>query len=230
MKVERGDRIFVSGGSGGIGSAVCRKIAENDLIPIVGYHRNKGKAEALAKKLGGAASYVDFSNMGGNEAPIAALEPPEQKIGGIILAASPAPCITPLRHTSAQEMQVQWEVNVLGHWRLCQFLIDRYMKVNRRGVIVGILSKAMSDNHDKASPHMGAYIVAKYGLKGLIHSIDAEYRWLRTETTSPGYTETPMLDVFDSRFLEIIRKKQTDGQFATPETVAKIVLEKLLHP
>lgn len=228
MRVERGDCIFVSGGSGGIGKNVCSKLADKGFIPLIGYHNNEHDAKQLATELGGHAIHFAPNVLNEDKPPIEPLDLLNLKVGGVILAASPPLRIAPLRQTSIQDMRSQWNVNVLGHWQLCQHLIDHYMKANRRGVVVGILSKAMGDEHTKAAPHMAAYIIAKYGLLGLMRSLETEYPWLRTTTVSLGYTETSMLDAFDPRFLDLMRDKTPDKKFADPEIVAAQIINALV--
>ena len=46
---------LVTGGSGGIGSAVCRSLAAAGYTVGVGYFRSREKAEALAKEIGKSA-------------------------------------------------------------------------------------------------------------------------------------------------------------------------------
>lgn len=228
LKVHQGDKIFVSGGSGGIGKAICRQLTEHDLVPIIGYHQNRGEAEQLAHELRGSAVPVNFANISGSSQTTPPLDWSGADLGGIILAASPPPQIAPFRKITIDEARLQYEVNVVGHLRLCQHLIDHVMKPNRRGVIVGILSEAMGDEKQKAAQHMGAYIVAKYGLLGLLRVLDAEYSWLRIETISPGYTETKMLDAFEPRFLEMMRAKQSNLRFDSPEDIARRIVNTLI--
>ena len=52
---------LVTGGSGGIGSAVCRSLASAGWTVGVGYFRSREKAEALAKEIGGFPAYADVS-------------------------------------------------------------------------------------------------------------------------------------------------------------------------
>ncbi len=42
---------LVSGGSGGIGAAVCHELATRGFRPIVGYHRNQFAAHDIAAQL-----------------------------------------------------------------------------------------------------------------------------------------------------------------------------------
>jgi 3-oxoacyl-[acyl-carrier protein] reductase len=45
---------LVTGGAGGIGSAICRALADADFSVVVGYHKSAGAAAALVKSLHGS--------------------------------------------------------------------------------------------------------------------------------------------------------------------------------
>ena len=81
----------------------------------------------------------------------------------------------------------------------------------------------MGDAHRPASAGMGAYVVAKHGLAGLLAVVAAEYPWLRVRTVRPGFTATPMLTAFDSRFLAAQAIQTAD--VAADKIVAQIVEE-----
>ncbi|MEG3618596.1 SDR family oxidoreductase [Magnetovibrio sp. PR-2] len=220
MQVQEGDRIFVSGATGSIGEAAARLLYERGLKPLIGYHRNEVKARQLAQELDGEAVQLGTGEL---HLPNP-VENESSPITGIVLAASPVLRIEPLRKLDMVDLQAQWDVNVGEHFQLCQALINAHMKQNRRGVVVGVLSDAMGGGNAKAAPQMGAYTIAKYGLLGLMKAFEAEYAWLRFEPVSLGYTETSMLDAFDPRFLDMMRKKEPNQRFSSPqEAAAKIV-------
>ena len=64
-------------------------------------------------------------------------------------------------------------------------------------------------------------------LLGLMKVLDAEYAWLDVQTVSPGYTETPMLDAFDPRFLDQMRAALPAGEFSSPDSVAAEILNAI---
>ncbi len=53
---------LVSGGSGGIGAAVCDLLAARGFEPVVAYHRNAAAAEAVAQRSGGRSLALDLSD------------------------------------------------------------------------------------------------------------------------------------------------------------------------
>ena len=68
---------------------------------------------------------------------------------------------------------------------------------------------------------MGAYVVAKATLNSLLSICSVEYPWLKVRTVAPSFTKTPMLDVFDSRYLGMI---QAHNKISAPEEVASEAL------
>ncbi len=56
---------------------------------------------------------------------------------------------------------------------------------------------------------MGAYVIAKHGMAGVLAMLAADYPWLRVRAVKPGYTETRMLDAFDERFLAAAAREST---------------------
>jgi NAD(P)-dependent dehydrogenase (short-subunit alcohol dehydrogenase family) len=86
---------FVGGGTGGIGSAICRHFAQQGHAVAFTYHRNAAKAEALLTELqglgAGAATYqVDLTDAG---ATTVALESAVNALGplhSVVYAAGPS--------------------------------------------------------------------------------------------------------------------------------------------
>ncbi len=217
---------LVSGGSGGIGAAVCNQLAERGYLPVVGYHRNVSSAEAVANGCGGRALALDLTEPSAIDAAVAELEtlPP---LAGVVLAGSPPPALEPFGKITAEELDRQWRVNVLGPQRLLAELVRRCFRKQKRGVVLGVLSRAMGDGGSPASAGMGAYVIAKHGLAGVLAALAADYPWLRVRSVKPGYTETRMLAAFDERFLDMQREKTS---FATPKDVASLIIEEALGP
>jgi NAD(P)-dependent dehydrogenase (short-subunit alcohol dehydrogenase family) len=209
--------VLVSGGSGGIGGALCGLLAKAGYRPIVGFARSRAAAEAVANAGGGAVMALDLADTNSIDAAVAELERSTSELAGVVLAGSPAPHIGPFARIAESDMAEQWQVNVAGPQRLLAALIPKYFKRDRGGFIVGVLTRAMGETGRMATAGMGAYTIAKYGMAGVLAVIAADYPWLRVRTVSPGFTETPMLNAFEPRFIELMR---TRVPFQRPEDVA----------
>ena len=223
MSPSPGERwCLVSGGSGGIGAAVCERLAQREIRPIVAYHRAESTARALAERYAGLALQLDLRSADSISGAAQRLEALPW-LSGVILAGSPAPNLVPFGKLSADQLEEQWQVNVLGPQQLLAQLIRLRFRQQRAGVVLGVLSRAMGGPGEPATPNMGAYVIAKYGLCGVLAAVAADYPWLRVRSVRPGYTETPMLRAFDERFLELERAK---AAFQTPGAVADLILKE----
>ncbi|HTD91940.1 MAG TPA: SDR family NAD(P)-dependent oxidoreductase [Burkholderiales bacterium] len=219
---------LVSGGSGGIGSAVCKQLAGLGYVPVVAYHQDMGGAKAIAMECGGNALQLDLASRASIMAATESLERLPMQIGGVVLAGSPPLTLAPFGRISADDLWQQWLVHVQGPQILLAELVKRFFRKAKQGTVVGVLSKAMGDESGRnAVSCMGGYIIGKYGLAGVLASLAADYPWLRVCTVKPGYTETRMLDVFDERFLAQQRAKQA---FQTPGQVACQIVQEAMSP
>ena len=221
---------LVTGGSGGIGSALCRALPSVGLIPLVGFNSNAKIAKSLAKECGGFAVKMDMSDDGSIVTAIENISTYIEDDGvlrGVILAASPAPDLIPFRSLNADLLVNQFRVNVVGSQLLLAGLIKTFFKKDRSGIIIGILSEAIGSENQPPTSGMGAYIIAKSAMKVMLRICSVEYPWLKVRTISPGFTKTKMLDVFDPRYLELA---QSEKQFSTPEEVAELIINLLRCP
>jgi NAD(P)-dependent dehydrogenase (short-subunit alcohol dehydrogenase family) len=217
--------VLVVGGSGGIGAATCRALAHKGLRPIVGFSANGALASAVAADCGGRALFLDLTNDGTIASAIASLAAAQDPLLGVVLAASPPLEIGPFGQISVRAMRQQWQVNVEGPRLLLAGLVKSCLRKHKAGTVLGVLTKAMGADDSSAATGMGAYVIAKFGLKGLMAVLAAEYPWLTVRTISPGYTETTMLNAFDERFLDQLRKTHV---FSTPDTVGREIAELML--
>ena len=223
--MSKRELFLVSGGSGGIGSAVCVELAERGFTPIIGYYRNQTAAETMARQTGGIALALDMNSRESISAACATLAAMDQKLAGVVLAGSPPPDLKPFGQISAEEMIQQWQVNVLGPQQLLAELVRHCFRKNKSGCVVGILTSAMGSGIGSTAANMSSYVTAKYGMLGLLSALAADYPWLRVRSVSPGYTDTPMLATFDERFLEM---KRAQNAISTPKEIAvNIIVEAL---
>ena len=216
---------LVSGGSGAIGAAVCGQLAARGFMPVVGYHRHAAAAEAVARRSGGLALALDLADTGSILAAAQVLRA-APRLAGVVLAGSPPLVPVPFGKITAEDMLQQWQVNVLGPQQLLALLVRHCFRPHRQGAVVGVLTQAMgSEGLVGATPGMGAYVIAKHGLAGVLALLAADHPWMRVRAVKPGCTETPMLAAFDERFLALQREK---APFQTPDQVASLIVEEAI--
>ncbi|MDH5671418.1 MAG: SDR family oxidoreductase [Myxococcales bacterium] len=221
-----GEAFLVTGGSGGIGSALCAHLAEAGYVPLVGYGAGRARAEATAARLGGEAVALDLTQPQLIDAAVLHIAARAEPLAGVVLGASPPPELAPLGKVSDADMTLQWEVNVAGPRRLLAALTRRCFRKRRRGLVIGVLSAAMGRQGAAKMSSMGAYLIAKHGLDGLLSVAAADYTWLQVGRVYPGFTDTPMLKAFDRRFIEGLEVRSADAVAAdVMEVISRLAQE-----
>lgn len=182
----------------------------------------------LARECGGFAVRLDLDSDESIAQALAQLSEKlgeEDKVSGVVLAASPPPDLSPFGKLTPEMLLHQFRINVAGPQLLLAGLIKSCFRKNKSGTVVGILSVAIGSENQPPVTGMGAYVIAKHALRGMLSVCAAEYPWLTVRTVSPGFTRTAMLDVFDERYLEQMQAKQP---FASAEDVARQILENIV--
>ena len=218
---------LVTGGAGGIGAALCRRLPAAGFTPIVSYYRSADEAIRLAAECGGQAISIDMCDDQSiaNAIELIGTAISSGTLAGVVIGASPPPELLPFGSLGSEQMLNQFMVNVIGPQILLTGLIKKHFRKVKSGTVLGILTQAIGDDTRPPATGMGAYVVAKTALKSLLSVCAAEYPWLKVRTVNPGFTRTKMLDTFDPRYVEMIEKR---GTISSPDDVAKIIIEQIL--
>jgi 3-oxoacyl-[acyl-carrier protein] reductase len=216
---------LITGGSGGIGSLLAKYLYDSGYIPLVCYSQNKAKAKQIAQKYNGEAIQLDLTSQKDINETIDYLSSSEDTLSGVVLNASPPLNIISFGQTSLNDMTLQWQVNVLGHFLLLAGLVRKVFRKSNSGVVVGILSEAMGKEEEAGMSSAASYIIAKYGLKGLLSVLKKEYSWLDIISMSPGFVDTKMLyDSFDERFIDSLKKAR---EVKPADEIARAIVKKI---
>lgn len=127
---------------------------------------------------------------------------------------------TPMHQLSWQDFEKNFLVAVKGAWGCSQPLI-RLMIKNGRSSIVNVLTSAIEGSPPKG---FAAYLTAKYALQGFTLALAAEYgaRGIKIFSVSPGYMETSLTELWDSRWREAIRANS--GRTTLPTKAAGLIV------
>ena len=127
---------LITGGSGGIGSALAHKLIKTSYTPLIVYKSNREKAEDLAKAVDGEAIELNLIDLNAVDRVVDNLASSHAVLAGVVLGASPPLKITSFGHISEQDMENQWRVNVLGHQRLLAGLVRKVFSKHKQEIKV----------------------------------------------------------------------------------------------
>jgi 3-oxoacyl-[acyl-carrier protein] reductase len=214
-------RALVTGGSGGIGAAVCRRLAANGFSIIVHANSRLPEAQRLAADIasGGSEAQAVAFDVTDREATASALEK-LLATGAIQVVVNNAGI-----HDDAVMPAMkpeQWsrviDVSLNGFFNVTQPLLLPMMGT-RWGRIINLSSvAALTGNRGQAN-----YAAAKAGLHGATKSLAIELasRGITVNAVAPGIIATPMSqDAFPRETIERLVPMKRAG---TPEEVAGLV-------
>lgn len=206
---------LVTGGSGGIGSAVCRCLALSGYTVGVGYFRNKAGAEALAEEIGGFPAYADVSKPEEVEAMFTAAGEVELLVNNAGIAHYGL--ITDLGYDDWRALMA---VNLDGAFLCCRAAVPGMVR-RKKGNIV-IVSSMWGQVGASCE---AAYSASKSGLIGLTKALAKELApsGIRVNCVAPGVVRTPMLKDFSEEDLENLRLETPLERLGEPEDVAELV-------
>jgi 3-oxoacyl-[acyl-carrier protein] reductase len=214
-------RALITGGSGAIGAAVCRRLAADGCHVYVHANRRAEEARALAAAIvdaGGSACSVAF-DVGDGEGTQRALQKVLEE-GPIQVLVNNAGI-----HDDAVMPGMkpeQWsrviDVSLNGFFNVTQPLLLP-MLGTRWGRIVSVSSvAALAGNRGQTN-----YAAAKAGLHGATKALALELasRGITVNAVAPGIIESPMSgEVFDREFIERFIPMKRSGK---PEEVADLI-------
>ena len=219
---------LVTGGAGGIGSAICRKLVDEGASVVITYNSNAEKAENLLKTLNGDNHAIFHAPTTDAEKVKALADFVKTKYGKLDILVNNAGITTPIPHANLEELTDEWidkimQTNVRGTFamvRAFENLLRGDVKSSVSTLVVNISSVA-------AITGIGsniAYCASKAAIDSITRSLArALAPDIRVVSVSPGFVEGEYTKSFDPAFL----KMQLDGtplnRFATPEDVADAV-------
>jgi 3-oxoacyl-[acyl-carrier protein] reductase len=211
---------LVTGGSGGIGRAVCVELAARGSAVSVHYNSGRIAAEQLAASLGNAVAVgADLSSPSGPDELVAAAS---ERLGPVTILVNNAGLMTDgrLEELSDQLFEETLTVNLTAAFRLCRALVPG-MRAAGFGRIVNVSSQAAVIG-SVAHAH---YAAAKAGLHGLTFSLAKELAadGITVNLVIPGRIRTAMLDVRSHGREDEWLAQTPLGRFGTPEEVAAAV-------
>lgn len=212
---------FISGGSGGIGSAIAKKFINAGCKVIISGTSEK-KLMAISSKLGNNCKYVilNLNNINDYEK---VLEESVKIFGKIDILVNSAGIHTTRKgaeflNFKVSEFEDIIDINLKSVYFLSQKFANYFIENNIKGHILMISSSTCFE------PAWSPYRISKWGIRGLTSGMAQELikYGIVVNAIAPGSTATSMLDYEDGD--SIYTEENTNNRYIMPEEVANIAL------
>ena len=211
--------VLVTGGSRGIGAAVCRKFAAEGYLVAVNYEKNREKAEALAQEIGGAAFCADVSDEKAVDEMFTAIEKKWGTVDALVNNAGIS--VTGLFQDCDEETWRRlFAVNVGGVFHCTKRALDGMLR-EQSGAIVN-LSSIWGVTGGSCESHYSATKAAIIGYtKALAKELGPSH--IRVNAIAPGAVDTEMNGHMTSEDWEAFLEETPLGTVGKPEEIAEAV-------
>lgn len=208
-------KALVTGGSGGIGQAVCSELAKNGCHVFVGYSSSAEKARKTAESIGGEAVKLNVADKDDISNAV-------REIGRLDILVNNAGIseIELFTSISVERAAEIMNVNLMGAMN-CSRVFLPAMICQKSGCIINISSMW---GQTGASCEVD-YSASKAGLIGFTKALAKETApsGIRVNCVAPGFIMTEMNSRFSDEELELIRSEIPLGIFGEPRHVADSV-------
>jgi NAD(P)-dependent dehydrogenase (short-subunit alcohol dehydrogenase family) len=236
IEIFKGRVAMVTGGTRGIGAAICRRLAARGADVAAGYAHDRERAEQFQAELArhGAAATIHQGNVGSAEDCRRTVREVIEQHGRLDILVNNAG-IT-IDRTALKMSDEDWykvlAVNLSGAFFMSQAALE-HMIGRGNGRIVNISSiVGQVGNIGQTN-----YAASKSGLFGLTRSMAREAAFalgkagklegnevgITVNTVAPGFIETEMLETVPAKVLDGIRAQIPVRRLGRPEEVARLV-------
>ena len=212
---------LVTGGAGGIGQAVCRRLAREGYRVIVHYHTSARQAQAIARELnqkagpGHLALAADVGDRQAVEALFAQAGPVDVLVNNSGIAQQKL-----FTDITDEDWDTMFRTDVKGVFLCCQAALP-YMIHQNSGSIINI-SSMWGQVGASCEAH---YSAAKAAVIGLTKALAKELgpSGIRVNCIAPGVILTPMNRSLSAGDLEALREETPLEQLGDPAHIADAV-------
>ena len=217
---------LVTGGTGGIGTAICKQLHDDGYQVVAGYYHggNHDKAQTWQDKLKEegydiALAYGNIRDFASCEACIEGIRKDFGTID-VLINNGGITRDTTLRKMSPEYWHDVIETNLTSVFYMTRLVINDMLE-KKWGRIVNI----SSINGEKGQFGQANYSAAKAGMYGFTKAVAQEVasKGITVNTVSPGYIATSMIMDVPEEIREDIRKGIPVGRFGEPEDIACVV-------
>jgi acetoacetyl-CoA reductase len=211
---------LVTGGTRGIGEAICLALKEAGYTVVANYGGNDQAAQDFSARTGIAVKKFDVSDFSAVAAGIAEIEAEQGPVDVLVNNAGITRDGTLHKMTYEQWNQVI-QTNLTSCFNTCRAVIEG-MRARGFGRIVNI----GSINGQAGQYGQVNYAAAKSGIHGFTKALAQEGagRGITVNAVAPGYVDTDMVRAVPPEVLAKIVAKIPVGRLGKPEDIARAVL------
>ncbi len=212
----------VTGGAGGIGSAITKALCKENYKTIVIYNKNQESAENLKKEINCEIMKCDVSDENDVRQVFAEIFEKHSRVDLLVNNAAMTIKLAKFNQKSVQDFMDHIKTDYIGSVNCCKQVLTK-MPENRSGCIINILSQAVISTPPNG---LSDYVCSKYALLGLTKCLAIEYasKNIRVNAISPGMVETKFLKDIPPKAIEITKSITPLGKLSTPDDVANAVV------
>lgn len=216
--------VVVTGGAGGIGSAICKRLAEEGAYVIITYNSNEEKAKQLIEDLTGSNHSIFHAPVNDSERIKQLASFIEEKYGKLDLLINNAGVTIPVKHDDLDGLTDEWidkifTTNFRGAFAMIRACKNLLMKSDN-ALVVNISSVAAVSGIGSNV----AYCASKAAMDSMTRSLArAMAPKIRVVSVSPGWVMGEYAKSVDQHFLRQQLDATPLSRFATAEDVADAV-------
>lgn len=203
---------LVTGGSRGIGAAICRRLCAGGWSVVFSYCTRRAQAQALAAETGAAAVQADVGSRADCERLFAQAGPVDLLVNNAGIAQQKM-----FQDITEADFRRMFSVDVDGVFRCCQLALP-HMLHQKRGCIVNI-SSMWGVSGASCEVH---YSAAKAAVIGLTKALAKELgpSGIRVNCIAPGVIDTEMNAQHGPQVLDALAQETPLARLGTPEDIA----------
>ncbi len=217
----KGKKALITGATGGIGSVIVKKLAEQGVI-IGMSGLDKAKLDEFGKTINGK-TYSFECNLSDSEATEKLFDTADAEMEGVDILISNAGLTKDMlaMRMSNEDWDAVLNVNLRASFILNRAAIKKMMK-RRWGRIINMASVVGITGN----PGQANYVASKAGLIGMSKSIAMEVgsRGITVNCIAPGFIKSAMTDILTEDQKARILQNIPMGEMGTPEDIANAVV------
>ena len=218
--MEDNKKVFITGASGGIGSAICEKF-KNKNFTLILTSSSDSKINTLKDKYGKQNFFykIDLSNSETLQSVLKNISKEHKDISTIVNNAGTTKDSLIFRMKNEDWSNII-QTNLNSNYQIIKTLLPN-MLARKKGKIIGISSIVGSTGN----PGQSNYVASKSGLVGLYKSIALEVakRNINVNIISPGFIKTSMTDNLNDDQRDSYLSRIPMMRFGKPEDIANLV-------